>query len=121
MGQRFSTRPSGVAASSNDGLSARSLVHGAAHAHPRGSLGAHKPLFITSTFVEVSTVIRGIAAEVPLGAKDGLPKKCVANADNVVTIPKRWLESRICGLTPQKLAAVDEALRFAFDLSKDRP
>src|SRR6185503_2928039 len=39
------------------------------------------------TVVEVSTRSRGIASEVPLGRRDGLPKSCVINADNVVTIP----------------------------------
>ena len=59
------------------------------------------------TVVEVSRTIRGIATEVPLGPRDGLPTKCVANADNLATIPK----------TSTKSAALDEALRFALGLS----
>jgi len=68
------------------------------------------------TVVEVSTTIRGIASEVALGARDGLPRRCVANADNVVTIPKRLLEGRITELAREKLAALDAALRFSLGL-----
>ncbi len=68
------------------------------------------------TVVEVSTKVRGIASEVPLGRRDGLPKSCVANADNVVTIPKTWLDSSIAPLRPDKIAALDAALRFSLGL-----
>lgn len=67
--------------------------------------------------VEVSTTVRGIPTEVPLGKRDGLPKRCVANADSLVTIPKTWLESRIASLQTEKSAALDAAVRFALALS----
>jgi mRNA interferase MazF len=68
------------------------------------------------TVVEISTRSRGIASEVPLGRRDGLPKSCVVNADNVVTIPKTWLDSSIAPLRPDKLEALDAALRFSLGL-----
>jgi mRNA interferase MazF len=68
------------------------------------------------TVVEVSTIIRGIASEVPLGTRDGLPRKCVANADNIVTIPKGWLDERITALPAEKVALFDEALRFSLGM-----
>ncbi|MEJ7732297.1 MAG: type II toxin-antitoxin system PemK/MazF family toxin [Polyangiaceae bacterium] len=68
------------------------------------------------TVIEVSRTVRAIASEVPLGKRDGLPRRCAANADNVVTIPKTWLESRIASLAPEKMTALDSALRFAFGL-----
>ncbi len=68
------------------------------------------------TVVEVSTRVRGIPTEVALGKRDGLPKKCVANADSLATIPKTWLESRIGPLSPEKVAALDVALRFSLAL-----
>ena len=67
--------------------------------------------------VEVSTTIRGIPSEVPLSRRDGLPKKCVANTDNVVTMPKRWLRTRITALTRAKVEALDAALRFSLGLT----
>jgi mRNA interferase MazF len=70
------------------------------------------------TVVEVSQTIRGIASEVPLGKRDGLPRRCAANTDNVVTIPKTWLESRIAALRSEKASALDTALRFSLGLSE---
>lgn len=69
------------------------------------------------TVIEVSTTIRGIPTEVPLGKRDGLPKRCVANADSLATIPKVWLESRIGSLRAEQSDAVDSALRFALALA----
>jgi mRNA-degrading endonuclease toxin of MazEF toxin-antitoxin module len=69
------------------------------------------------TVVEVSTTIRGIPCEVPLGRRDKLPRKCVANADNLVTIPKTWLQSRLGPLSAAKVAALDRALAFSLGLS----
>jgi mRNA interferase MazF len=72
------------------------------------------------TIVEVSTTVRGIPSEVPLSRSDGLPRKCVANTDNLVTIPKQWLESRIAPLRRGKLEALDAALRFSLGLERER-
>jgi mRNA interferase MazF len=68
------------------------------------------------TVVEVSTRARGIPSEVPLGQRDGLPRACVVNTDNLVTIPKTLLETRIVGLAQAKLHEVDAALRFSLGL-----
>ena len=70
------------------------------------------------TVVEVSTVARGISSEVPLGKKDGLPRACVVNADNLVTIPKRWLDAHITTLRAEKRLALDAALKFSLDLEE---
>ncbi|MFI5300528.1 MAG: type II toxin-antitoxin system PemK/MazF family toxin [Polyangiales bacterium] len=69
------------------------------------------------TVVEVSTTVRGIPTEVTLGKREGLPKRCVANADSLVTIPKSWLESRVTSLSKEKMDALDTALRFALALA----
>jgi mRNA interferase MazF len=68
------------------------------------------------TVVEVSTLVRGIPSEVRLGPRDGLPRPCAANADNLVTIPKIWLESCIAALPRDKIDALDVALGFALGL-----
>jgi len=69
------------------------------------------------TVAEVSTTVRGIPSEVPLGTADGLPRRCAVNADNLVTISKARLETRIAQLRPDKLAALDDALRFSLGLA----
>jgi len=69
------------------------------------------------TIAPVTTRIRGIPTEVSLDAADGLAKKCVANLDTIATIPKRVLSERISKLSPAKIRAMDQAIRFALGLS----
>lgn len=64
----------------------------------------------------LTTTVRNLPTEVPLGPTDGLPKPCVANLDVVNTIPKAALLQRICTLSPARMADVDRAVRFALDL-----
>jgi mRNA interferase MazF len=70
------------------------------------------------TVAPVTTRVRGIPVEVPLGPKDGMPRECVANLDTVTTIPKDALRERLTVLARPKMAAVDAALRFALGLQK---
>jgi mRNA interferase MazF len=69
------------------------------------------------TVAPVTTRIRGIATEVPLGPAEGLPKPCVANLDTLTTIPRRSLTRLVAPLSPEKLAEVDRALLFALGLA----
>ena len=45
-----------------------------------------------------------------------MPRECAANLDEILTIPKLALESRITTLSPDKMAAVVRAIRFALAL-----
>lgn len=64
----------------------------------------------------VTTRIRGIPSEVPLGPDDGLVRDSVANLDVITTIAKTSLRERIAALRPAKLRAVDAAIHFALGL-----
>jgi len=68
------------------------------------------------TVVPVSRTVRAIPTEVRLGPSDGLPKAGVANADEIVTIPKSLLGARIGALSRARLAELDAALLFALGL-----
>jgi len=68
------------------------------------------------TVAEITITIRNIPVEVPLDISDGLSKKCVANLDSVITIPKNLLESHITTLSPEKVEKINEAIKFALDL-----
>ena len=70
------------------------------------------------TVAPVTTRMRHIASEVPLGPEDGLPKPCVANLDTITTIAKRSLQERLVTLSPEKLKAVEAALHFALGLEE---
>jgi mRNA interferase MazF len=67
--------------------------------------------------VPLTRTVRGIPTEVRVGPSDGLSKAGVANADEVVTVPKALLGKRITTLTEERLTEVDEALRFALGLA----
>jgi mRNA interferase MazF len=68
------------------------------------------------TVAPITTRVRRIPAEVPLGPEDGLPKACVVNLDTLTTIPKQALTQHIAALSREKLTAVERALRFALAL-----
>lgn len=68
------------------------------------------------TVAPISTRVRSIPVEVELGPEDGLPKRCAANLDSLVTIPKARLVQRITSLSDEKLEAAGDAVRFALDL-----
>jgi len=60
--------------------------------------------------------IRGIPSEVPLGDEDGVPRACVINVDTVTTIAKSSLRERLTALSAEKLKAIEEALHFSLGL-----
>lgn len=68
------------------------------------------------TVAPVTTRVRRIPTEVPLGASEGLPKACVVNLDTITTIPRRTLTRLIGPLPSGKLLAVERALMFALGL-----
>ena len=68
------------------------------------------------TIAPVTTRIRGIPTEVELNTKDGLPRRCVVNCDNLTTIPKTWLEKRISVLHAAKMREVDASIKFALGI-----
>jgi len=66
----------------------------------------------------VTTRIRRIPSEVPLGTDDGMPQDCVANLDTITTIPKDCLQSRLAILSTKKLKEVEAAIRFALGMEQ---
>lgn len=91
-------------------------------------LAGHRPAVLLSrdsayairlsvTVAPVTTRIRGIPVEVPLGPDDGLPMESVANLDDITTLPKSRLSNRITALSNEKLQSVERALRFALGLA----
>ena len=70
------------------------------------------------TVAHVTTRIRHIPSEVPLGPENGLPQQCVINLDTVTTIAKTSLRDRLTVLSNEKMKAVEIALHFVFDLKE---
>lgn len=68
------------------------------------------------TVAAVTRTIRNIPVEVLLVPEDGMPTHCVVNLDDIATIPKSRLVSRITMLSAEKMALVAKAIAFALDL-----
>ncbi len=65
------------------------------------------------TIAEITTKIRSIPVEIPLHRRDGMPKDCVVNVDNLYTIPKHFLKEKIAQLSEEKTKDLTKALKFA--------
>ena len=74
------------------------------------------PIRNAVTVAEVTSTVREIPVEVSLGLRDGLPKRCVANLDTIITIRKEILRERICLLSAEKINQVNQAIKFALCL-----
>jgi mRNA interferase MazF len=74
------------------------------------------PLLRNVCVVAVTSTIPALPTEVLLGPENGLARDCVANCDNLFTIPKRTLERHRGALHSEQLRRLDEALRIALEL-----
>jgi mRNA interferase MazF len=63
--------------------------------------------------VEVTSRVRGIPQEITLGAREGLPQRCVANLDNLRAVPKNALRQRAGRLAPRRIEELKRALGYA--------
>jgi mRNA interferase MazF len=71
---------------------------------------------VAVTVAPITRTIRNIPVEVALDESDGLPSRCVANLDDIATIPKLLIKRRIAVLSVEKMQEVETAIRFALDL-----
>ena len=71
---------------------------------------------VAVTVAPITRTIRNIPVEVALDESDGLPSRCVANLDDIATIPKTLIKRRIAILSVEKMQEVEAAIRFALDL-----
>ncbi len=74
------------------------------------------PVLRNVTVAMITSTVRSIPTEVPLGPEHGLARECAANADNLFTVPKRELTQRRGALGPADLRRLDDALRLALGL-----
>jgi len=75
-----------------------------------------RPHLNTVTVAPITSTIRGLSTEVPVGAANGLDKPSVVACDHVTTIPKAALGGRIGLLLDGQERDLSEAIHAAFDL-----
>ncbi len=75
-----------------------------------------RPHMNTVTVAPITTTIRGLSTEVPLGTANGLEERCVVACDHVTTIPVAALGEQIGRLLDEQEADLTAAIHAAFDL-----
>jgi len=68
------------------------------------------------TVAPITTTVRGLSTELPVGPANGLAADCVVSCDNIVTIPANVLGRQIGVLLVIQEDALTEAIHAAFDL-----
>lgn len=68
------------------------------------------------TVAPITSSVKGLASEVPLGPENGLDHDCAASLDNAVTVPTALLGRTIGFLTAEQEARLARAVVLAYDL-----
>lgn len=74
------------------------------------------PFLNNVTVAPITTTIRGLSTEIPVGPINGLESECVVSCDNITTVPKEALGRQLGILLPEQELALTEAILVAFDL-----
>jgi len=75
-----------------------------------------RPFLNNVTVAPITTTIRGLSTEVPVGPINGLNSECVVSCDNIITVPTATLGRQIGILLPEQESALTQAILAAFDL-----
>jgi mRNA interferase MazF len=75
-----------------------------------------RPHMARVTVAPITSTVRGLSTEIPVGPANGLDHACVVSCDNIVTVPKSALGAQIGYLLPAQETALTAAIHAAFDL-----
>jgi mRNA interferase MazF len=75
-----------------------------------------RPYLARVTVAPVTTTVRGLSTELPVGRANGLLTEGVVSCDNIVTVPATALGRQIGFLLPAQEDALTAAIHAAFDL-----
>jgi mRNA interferase MazF len=75
-----------------------------------------RPLLTNVTVAPITSTIRGLLTEVPVGPRNGLDHDGVASLDNITTIPVVNLGRHVGFLLPDQEPALARAIASAFQL-----
>ncbi len=64
----------------------------------------------------VTRTARGLPTEVSVGRAEGLPRPSVANADNLLTVPRQRLIRLMGQFSSEKVRELDRAVKIALGL-----
>ena len=75
-----------------------------------------RPHLARVTVAPITTAVRGLSTEVPVGSANGLQTDGVVSCDNIVTVPTTALGRQIGFLLPAQEDTLTAAIHAAFDL-----
>jgi mRNA interferase MazF len=75
-----------------------------------------RPYLASVTVAPITSTIRGLSTEVPVGKVNGLDHDSVVSCDNITTIPRTAVGRRIGFLRPEQEVALAQAIVAAYDL-----
>ncbi|MHB8274399.1 MAG: type II toxin-antitoxin system PemK/MazF family toxin [Dermatophilaceae bacterium] len=75
-----------------------------------------RPHLSRVTVAPITSTIRGLSTEVPVGPANGLDHASVVSCDNIVTVPVSALGRQLGFLLAEQETALGDAIRAAFDL-----
>lgn len=78
-----------------------------------------RPYLAWVTVAPITSTVRGLATEVPVGTQNGLDDSGVVSCDNVTTIPADALGRLVGRLLPEQERALAHAIAHAYDLRTD--
>jgi mRNA interferase MazF len=75
-----------------------------------------RPHLTRVTVAPITSTIRGLSTEVPVGPANGLDHDCVVSCDNIVTVPVAALGKQLGFLLAEQETLLTQAIQVAFDL-----
>jgi len=75
-----------------------------------------RPHLTRVTVAPITSTIRGLSTEIPVGPANGLDHACVVSCDNIVTVPVALLGPQVGFLLDEQETALTQAIHAAFDL-----
>ena len=75
-----------------------------------------RPFLNSVTVAPITSTIRGLSTEVPVGSANGLDDESAVSCDNITTIPRTALGRLLGYLRPSQEHALSEAIAAAYDL-----
>lgn len=76
-----------------------------------------RPHLTRVTVAPITSTIRGLSTEVPVGQANGLDHDSVVSCDNIVTVSTSTLGRHIGYFLPRQEPELAQAIRAAFDLT----
>jgi mRNA interferase MazF len=76
-----------------------------------------RPYLRSITIAPITSTIRGLSTEVPVGAGNGLDHESVVSCDNITTVPRTALGKLVGYFYDEQEPALAQAIATAYDLT----